>query len=143
MCSWSSNCPGARSLQLPAFAIVGASISQPDKHRLCLPFLHASLLSTVSDGWERFNPSHCKARGCNLVSCRLQDLRWAASWWCFRLQQQAGDRNHYEPMSHDKTGPKLLGTLVGQVVFFFCMPWCRNLSTLIELLFMLMVCTLD
>lgn len=85
---------------------------------LCLPLLHGSLPSVVSDSRERFPPSHCKPQGCDLVSCSLRDLRQAASQWCFRLQQQAGHRNHHEPVSHGKTGPKLLDTVVGQAVFW-------------------------
>lgn len=118
ICRWSrSHPPGARRDQLPAFTIMGVSISQPNTHKFCQPLLRGSLLSTISGDWEKFPPSHCKPRGCDLVSCSLQDLRQAVSWWCFGLWQQPGDRNRQEPTSHGKTGPKVLHAVVGQVFF--------------------------
>lgn len=144
ICRWSRSCPpAARSHQLPAFATVGVSSSQADKHQLCLSLLRSSLLPAVSDGQERFPPSPCTPGGCDLVSCSLWDLKQAASLCCFRLRQQAGDRNHHEPTSHGKTGPKLLDAVMGQACFFFPIPWCKNLNTVIEILSMLKVYTLD
>lgn len=135
ICRWSRSCPpGARTSPPPCLHHHG-SLHFPAWYVQALPAPPAQeSLSTISGNQERPPAPCCKPRGCDLASCSLQDLRQAPPQCCFRLQQQAGDRNHHEPISHFETGPKVPDTIVAQAfvlcfsfaVFCFVYPGAEN-----------------